>query len=76
MEPAEKIKEKIKDTIDHLPLEKLKTALDFLKDLQKTGDEETLSLLKEPGFRDDYKEAKEDIRTGKTVRWEDIKRDV
>ena len=73
---ATEIKDKIKDTINKLPLDKLKTALDFLEALQRNEDEETLFLLKEPGLREEYQEAKKDIRTGNTVRWEDIKRDV
>jgi len=70
------IKNKILNTIEELPPEKLKMALDLLEDLQRSDEEETQALLKEPGFIEDYRQAKEDIRTGKTVSWEDIKRDV
>jgi len=70
------IKAKIRDTLENLSPEKLKMALEFLEDLQRSEGEETQALLNEPGFIEDYRQAKEDIRTGKTVSWEDIKRDV
>ena len=75
MEPME-IKNKIHNAIDGLPLKKLQIALAFLQDLQKSDEHETQALLSEAGFIDDYRQAKEDIRTGKTVSWEAIKRDV
>ncbi len=70
------IKNKIHNTVNELPPQKLKVALDFLQDLQRTDEEETQALLSEPGFIEDYRQAKEDIRTGNTKRWKDIKRDV
>jgi len=70
------IKNKIRDTLEGLSPEKLKMALEFLEDLQRSEEEETQVLLNEPGFKEDYRQAKEDILTGKTVSWEDIKRDV
>jgi PHD/YefM family antitoxin component YafN of YafNO toxin-antitoxin module len=70
------IRAKIENTIKTLPPQKLKIALDFLEDLQRTDEEETSLLLNNPGFMEDYRQAKEDIRTGKTISWEDIKRDV
>ena len=61
------LKNRISDTIQGLPLQKLKIALDFLEDLQRSDEEETQSLLEEAGFIEDYRQAKEDIRTGKTT---------
>lgn len=70
------IKSRIRNTIEGLPLKKLKIALAFLEDLQNSDDAETLALLNEPGFVEDYREAKQDIRKGLTVSWDAIKRDV
>ena len=70
------IRNKIQNTIRELPPQKLKVALDFLEDLQRSDEEETQMLLGEPGFIEDYRQAKEDIRTGNTIRWKDIKRNV
>ena len=70
------IKHKIQDTIKELPPQKLKIALDFLEDLQSSEEDETLMLLNDAGFMEEYREAKEDIRTGQTISWEDIKRNV
>lgn len=70
------IKNKIEGAIKALPPQKLKIALDFLEDLKVSDEDETLALLNDDGFMDDYREAKEDIRTGNTISWKDIKRDV
>lgn len=70
------IKNKIHNTIEGMPLKKLLIALDFLQDLQRSDEDETEALLSEAGFIEDYRQAKEDIRTGKTISWEAIKRDV
>ena len=70
------IKIKIENTIKTLPSHKLKIALDFLEDLKRTDEEETQILLDDIGFMEEYRQAKEDIRTGQTIKWEDIKRDV
>jgi len=70
------VRNKIRDKLDKLPLEKLIRALDFLEDLQRSEEEETQALLNEPGLLEDYRQAKKDIRTGKTISWESIKRDV
>ena len=67
---------RIEDTIKALPLQKLKIALDFLEDLKQSDEEETRILLNDPAFMEDYRAAKEDIRTGQTIRWKDIKRDA
>jgi len=70
------IKNKIHNTVNDLPPQKLIVALDFLQDLQQTDEEETQALLSEPDFIEDYRQAKEDIRTGNTISWKDIKRNV
>jgi hypothetical protein len=70
------IKSKIEDTVKTLPPDKLKIALDLLEDLKRTDEEETQLLLDDIGFMEEYRQAKEDIRTGQTIKWEDIKRDV
>lgn len=70
------LKSKIHDTVEMLPENKLMAALNFLEDLQISDEDETRELLGEPGFIEEYRRAKEDIRTDKTVSWKDIKRDV
>ncbi|CAB1084409.1 hypothetical protein D1AOALGA4SA_11933 [Olavius algarvensis Delta 1 endosymbiont] len=70
------IKNKIHNTVNDLPPQKLIVALDFLQDLQRTDEEETQALLSQPDFIEDYRQAKEDIRTGNTISWKDIKRNV
>jgi PHD/YefM family antitoxin component YafN of YafNO toxin-antitoxin module len=69
-------KNRILDTINTMPLEKLDAVLSFLEDLQRSSDDETAMLLSDPGFVRDYREAKEDIRTGSTVSLKTIRRDV
>jgi hypothetical protein len=70
------IRNKIQDAIKGLPPQKLKVALDFLEDLKQSDKAETRALFNEPDFLEDYRQAKEDIQTGNTISWEDIKRDV
>ena len=70
------IKNKIEGVINALTPEKLKAALDFLEDLYKSDEDETRILLNDPGFMEDYRAAKKDIRTGKTISWDKIRRDV
>ena len=70
------IRSRIEHTVKTLPAHKLKIALDFLEDLKRTDEEETQLLLDDIGFMEEYRQAKEDIRTGQTIKWEDIKRDV
>ena len=67
---------KINTVINHMPPEKLDTILSFLEDLQQSSEDETAMLMSESGFMVDYQEAKEDIRTGKTVSFKKIRRDV
>jgi hypothetical protein len=70
------IKNEIHNTVIELLPQNLKIALDFLQDLQRTYDEEAQALLSEPAFIEDYRQAKEHIRTGNTVSWKHIKRNV
>jgi PHD/YefM family antitoxin component YafN of YafNO toxin-antitoxin module len=67
---------RIHNVIDEIPPEKLHAVLDFLEDLQRSSDDETPLLLSDPGFLEEYREAKDDIRTGKTVSFNSIRRDV
>ena len=70
------IKDKILTTIEQLPAEKLQMALELLEDLRQSEEDASQALLHEPGFMEDYREAKKNIRTGQTVSWETIKRNV
>ena len=70
------IKNKIEGAIKALPPQKLKIALDFLEDLKVSDEDETLALLNDDSFMEDYRKAKEDIKTGNTISWKGIKRDV
>jgi len=70
------IKSKILTTIEQLSAEKLQMALELLEDLRQSEEDVSVALLREPGFIEDYREAKDDIRTGQTVSWETIKRNV
>lgn len=70
------IKNKIQNTIKELPPQKLEIALDFLEDLKQSDEAETQILLNDVGFMEEYRQAKDDIRSGNTVSWENIRRDV
>ncbi|MEW6219329.1 MAG: hypothetical protein AB1634_07285 [Thermodesulfobacteriota bacterium] len=67
---------RIHSTIDAMAPEKLDAVLTFLEDLQRSSEDETAMLLDEPGFMEEYRQAKKDIRTGKTVSFKAIRRDV
>lgn len=67
---------RIHSTIDTMPPEKLDAVLSFLDDLQRSSEDETARLMSDPGFMRDYREAKEDIRTGKAVSFKAIRRNV
>ncbi len=69
------IRSKVQHTIDKLPPAKLHTALMLLEKLLMKEDEETRTLMEEFGFMEDYCQGKEDICKGRTIRWEDIRRD-
>ena len=59
-----------------IPPNKLEIALDFFEDLKISDEEETEALLNEPGFLEEYRQAKDDIQSGNTVSWKDIRRNV
>jgi len=67
---------RIQDAVKMLPPQKLEIALDFLEDLKISDETETKALLNEPGFLEEYRQAKDDIRSGNTISWKDIRRDV
>jgi len=67
---------KIQNAVKMLPPQKLEIALDFLEDLKISDEAETEALLNEPGFLENYRQAKDDIQSGNTVSWKDIRRDV
>ena len=70
------IKNRIQDTIKRLPPQKLGIALDFLEDLKQSDEEETQILLNDAEFMEEYRQAKDDIQSGNTISWENIRRDV
>jgi len=70
------MKRKINTAIEGLSPSKLKIVFDFITDLQWNDKDETQTLLKEPGFIETYRQAKNDQHSGNTIKWEDIKRDV
>lgn len=67
---------RIQDAVKMLPPQKLEIALDFLEDLKISDEAETEALLNEPGFLEEYRQSKDDIRSGNTISWKDIRRDV
>ncbi len=73
---AVETRDRIHNAINHIPPEKLDAVLFFLEDLQRSSEDETAMMMSDPGFVKDYKQAKEDIRTGKTVSFKAIRRDV
>jgi hypothetical protein len=70
------MKRKINTAIEGLSPRKLKIVFDFITDLQWNDKDETQTLLKEPGFIEAYRQAKNDQHSGNIIKWEDIKRDV
>ena len=69
-------RDRIHSVINAMSPEKLDAVLSFLEDLERSSEEETEILMGASGFMEDYRQAKEDIRTGKTVRFKTIRRDV
>ena len=67
---------RIQDAVKMLPPKKLKIALDFLEDLKQGNEEATQILLNDADFMQEYQKAKNDIQTGNTISWKDIRRDV
>jgi hypothetical protein len=67
---------RIHSAINEISPEKLDAVLSFLEDLQRSSEDETAMLTDDSDFMEDYRQAKEDIRTGKTVDLKSIRRDV
>lgn len=67
---------RIHNAINEISPEKLDAVLSFLEDLQRSSEAETDMLTGDSDFMEDYRQAKEDIRTGKTVDLKSIRRDV
>jgi hypothetical protein len=67
------IRNRIHSAINEIPPEKLDAVLSFLEDLQRSSEDESAMLMSDPGLAKDFKEAKEDIRTGKTVSFKAIR---
>lgn len=67
---------RIHSAINEISPEKLDAVLSFLEDLQRSSEDETALLESDSDFMEDYRQAKEDIRTGKTVGFKTIRRDV
>ncbi len=70
------IRNRIQDTIKRLPPQKLGIALDFLEDLKQSDEEETQILLNDARFMEEYRQARDDIKSGNTISWKNIRRDV
>ena len=60
--------------LDNLGTEKLKEAVDYIEFLREKEEEE--ELLSDKEFIESFKRGKADIKTGRTVRWKDIKNNV
>ncbi|CAK8723476.1 DUF2281 domain-containing protein [Candidatus Electronema halotolerans] len=67
---------RIYSVIEAMPIEKLDAVVAFLEDLQRSSEEETALLLGDASFIRDYREAKEDIRSDRTVNLKAIRRNV
>ena len=67
---------RIHSAINEISAEKLDAVLSFLEDLQRSSEDETAMLTGDSDFMEDYRQAKEDIRTGKTVGLKSIRRNV
>lgn len=70
------IRNRIHCAINEISPEKLDAVLSFLEDLQRSSEDETAMLTGDSDFMEDYRQAKEDIRTGKTVDLQSIRRNV
>jgi len=71
------LKKEAKHKIDRLSYDKLKVAFDFLSYLEAREEwEATEELLQIPNLLEEYRQAKDDIKAGHTVKWSEIRRDV
>ena len=66
-----------KDSLETLPPEQLKVAVEFLRYLEeRASDEATAELLKIPGLLEDLEEAERDFSEGRGVNWREVRPDV
>lgn len=71
------LKEKAFELIDHLPMDKLQIAIDFLAYLRdREAWEATIELTSDPDIMASLKRSAEDIKQGRTKKWKEIKRNV
>ena len=66
-----------RETLDGLPPDQLKVAVEFLRYLKERASEEaTEELLRIPGFEKDMEQAERDIAAGRVTDWRKVRRDV
>jgi hypothetical protein len=69
------IRQQIQEYVDQLSPERLLVAVDFLAYLADREDNDASEeLLKIPGFKQDFAQAKENIKEGKVITIEQLKR--
>ena len=69
------IRQQIQEYVDQLSPERLLVAADFLAYLADREDNDaTEDLLKIPGFKEDFDKAKENVKEGKVISIEQLKR--
>jgi hypothetical protein len=72
---ATELRQLAKDTVDSLPPEQLKVAVEFLRYLdERASVEATEELLKIPGLLEDIAEADKDYAEGRTTDWRELSR--
>jgi hypothetical protein len=77
VQPRAILIEKTASRLRRLSLARLQVANDFLAYLEEREQSEaTEELLKIPGFEEAFHRALEQVKEGKVVRFEDIRRDV
>jgi len=68
------LKKEAKHKIDLLSYDKLKVAFDFLSYLEeREGWEATEELLQIPNLLEEYRQAKDEIEAGQTVKWSEMR---
>lgn len=74
MSPTE-ILHQAKERLERLSEDRLRVAADFLAYLEeRESNEATEELLQIPGFLEDFRRAEEEVRTGRLVPFEALKR--
>jgi hypothetical protein len=70
-----KIRQQVQEYVDKLSPERLLVAVDFLAYLADRQDNDaTEELLKIEGFKEDFAKAKENVKEGKVISVEQLKR--